>query len=132
MCPLIVYADNTDSPYFKGGKLDVFYDRQDNGSFQVNSVLLSPIIKGGHGMIVSETGDQDINYYGGFVRPLLTHSEWGELILGSQAINQGNKHQLEFQGEYRLPFGLGVGGGFVDREANDQDVKFAKKPSICA
>jgi hypothetical protein len=122
----IAHADNTDSPYFKGGKLDAFYDRQDNGSFQVNSILWTPVIKGGHGIIVSETGNKDINYYGGFVRPLLTHPEWGDLILGSQAINQGNKNQLEVQGEYRLPFGLGVGGGFVDREANNQDVKFAK------
>lgn len=122
----IAHADNTDSPYFKGGKLDAFYDRQDNGNFQVNSLLWSPVIKGGHGIIVSETGDKDINYYGGFVRPLLTHPEWGDLIFGVQDIIQGNKNQTEVQGEYRLPFGLGFGGGFVDREANRQDVKFAK------
>ncbi len=122
----VTYADNTDSPYFKGGKLDAFYDRQDNGSFQVNSILWTPVVKGGHGIIVSETGDKDINYYGGFIRPLLTHSEWGDLILGAQEINQGNKNQIEVQGEYRLPFGLGFGGGFADREANGQDIKFAK------
>jgi hypothetical protein len=122
----VALADNTDSPYFKGGKLDAFYDRQDNGSFQVNSILWSPVVKGGHGIIVSETGAKDINYYGGFVRPLLTHPEWGDLILGAQSIIQGNKNQVEVQGEYRLPFGLGVGGGFVDREYNEPDVKFAK------
>lgn len=122
----IAQADNTDSPYLKGGKLDAYYDRQDNGSFQVNSILWTPVVKGGHGIIVSETGAKDINYYGGFVRPLLTHPEWGDLILGAQSIIQGNKNQVEVQGEYRLPFGFGFGGGFVDREANRQDVKFAK------
>ena len=122
----VAQADNTDSPYFKGGKLDAFYDRQNNGSFQVNSILWTPVVKGGHGIIVSETGAKDINYYGGFVRPLLTHPEWGDLILGAQDVIQGDKNQTEMQGEYRLPFGLGIGGGFVDREANSQDVKFAK------
>lgn len=121
-----LHADNSDSPYFKGGKLDTYLDRQDNGSFQVNSLLWTPVIKGGHGIIVSETGAKDINYYGGFIRPLVTHSEWGDLIIGAQSIIQGNNHQSEVQGEYRLPFGLGFGGGFVDREANNQDVKFAK------
>lgn len=122
----IAQADNTDSPYFKGGKFDAFYDRQDNGSFQVNSILWTPSIKGGHGVIVSETGAKDINYYGGFIKPLLEHPEWGDLILGAQSVVQGNKNQVEAQGEYRLPFGLGFGGGFVDREASKQDVKFAK------
>jgi hypothetical protein len=122
----VAIADNTDSPYFKGGKLDAYFDRQDNGSFQVNSILWTPVIKGGHGIIVSKTGAKDINYYGGFVRPLLSHPEWGDLILGAQSVVQGNKNQVEVQGEYRLPFGLGFGGGFVDREASSQDVKFAK------
>lgn len=123
----IAHADNTDNSYFKGGKLDAYYEHQDNDSFQVNSLIWSPVIKGGHGIISSTTGNKDINYYGGFIRPLLTHQkEWGELILGAQAINQGNKNQLEVQGEYRLPFGLGFGGGFVDREFNGQDIKFAK------
>ena len=43
----VVQADNTGSPYFKGGKLDAFYDRQDSGVFQVNSILWSPVVKGG-------------------------------------------------------------------------------------
>jgi hypothetical protein len=68
---------NTDSPYFKGGKIDAFYDRNDNGDFQVNSILWSPVFKGGHGIQVSETGEQNINYYGGFVRPLIARPELG-------------------------------------------------------
>jgi hypothetical protein len=122
----VAHADNTDSPYFKGGKLDAFYDRQDNGTFQVNSILWSPVVKGGHGIIGSETGGRNINYYGGFARPLLTRPEWGDLILGAQEISQGDSNQTEVQGEYRLPFGLGFGGGFVDRKLSGPDIKFAK------
>lgn len=120
------YADNTDTPYFKGGKIDAFYDRKDNDDFQVNSILWSPVFKGGHGVQISETGGQDINYFGGFVRPLLTRPELGDLILGAQQILQGDGKQTEVQGEYRLPSGLGFGGGFVDRNFSDQDIKFAK------
>ncbi len=122
----IVYAGNTDSPYFKGGKIDAFYDRKDNGDFQVNSILWTPVFKGGHGVQISETGGQDINYFGGFARPLLTRPELGDLILGAQEILQGDSKQTEVQGEYRLPSGLGFGGGFVDRSLSNQDIKFAK------
>ncbi|MFZ2725523.1 MAG: hypothetical protein WAX77_04685 [Methylococcaceae bacterium] len=123
-----VQADNTDLAYFKGGKADVYYDRQDNGNYQINSLLWTPAIKGGHGIIVSNTGAEDINYYGGFIRPLLTHPELGDLILGAQQIDQGNNSQTEFQGEYRLPMGLGFGGGFVEKTLNNkqQDIQFAK------
>ena len=121
-----VYAGNTDSPYFKDGKVDAFYDRKDNGDFQVNSILWSPIFKGGHGVQISETGRQDSNYFGGFARPLLTRPELGDLILGAQEILQGDGKQTEVQGEYRLPSGLGFGGGFVDRNQSEQDIKFAK------
>jgi hypothetical protein len=121
-----VYADGSGSPYFKGGKIDAFYDRKDNGNFQVNSMLWSPVFKGGHGILVSETGGQDINYFGGFARPLLARPELGDLILGAQEILQGDSKQTEVQGEYRLPSGLGFGGGFVDRNLSDQDIKFAK------
>ena len=120
-----IYA-STDSPYFKGGKIDAFYDRSDNGNFQVNSMLWTPVFKGGHGVQISETGGQDTNYFGGFARPLLTRPDLGDLILGAQEVLQGDSKQTEVQGEYRLPSGLGLGGGFVDRNLSAQDVKFAK------
>lgn len=120
------HASNTDSPYFKGGKIDAFYDLKDNGDFQVNSILWTPVFKGGYGVQVSETGGQDINYFGGFARPLLTRPDLGDLILGAQEVLQGDSKQTEVQGEYRLPSGLGFGGGFVDRNLSDQDIKFAK------
>lgn len=121
-----VYAGGTDSPYFKGGKIDAFYDRKDNGDFQVNSILWTPVFKGGHGVQVSETGGQDTNYFGGFARPLLKRPDLGDLILGAQEVLQGDSKQTEVQGEYRLPTGLGFGGGFVDRSLSNQDIKFAK------
>lgn len=91
---------NTDSPYFKGGKIDAYYDHKDNGDFLVNSILWTPVFKGGHGVQISATGAQEIL--------------------------QGDSKQTEVQGEYRLPSGLGFGGGFVDRSLSNQDIKFAK------
>ncbi|MDD1605155.1 MAG: hypothetical protein LUP96_00440 [Methylococcaceae bacterium] len=120
------HADNTDSPYFKGGRVEAFYDRKDNGDFQVNSELWTPVFKGGYGALISETGGQDTHYFGGFARPLLTSPEYGDLILGAQEILKGGVKQTEVQGEYRLPFGLGIGGGFADRQYSGQDIKFAK------
>ncbi len=124
---LAVWADDVESPYFKGGKLDAYYDRQDNGDFRVNSMLWAPGIKGGYGAIVPEQNQsQPIHYYGGFVSPLLPHPELGNLVLGAQEISQGDSNQTEVQGEYRLPFGLGLGAGFVDRKFSNQDVRWAK------
>ncbi len=124
--PCVYAIDNTSSPYFKGGKIDAFYDRKDNGDFQVNSIVWAPVFKGGHGVQISETGGQDINYFGGFARPLLARPDLGDLILGAQEILQGDSKQTEMQGEYRLPSGLGFGAGFVDRNLSNQDIKFAK------
>ncbi|MGZ5007201.1 MAG: hypothetical protein ACXWE9_01250 [Methylobacter sp.] len=121
-----VYAGGIDSPYLKGGKIDAFYDRKDNGDFQVNSMLWTPAFKGGHGVQISETGGQDIQYFGGFARPLMNHPKLGDLVLGAQEVLQGDSKQTELQGEYRLPSGLGFGGGFVDRNLSSQDIKFAK------
>ncbi len=120
------HAANTDSPYFKGGKIDSNYERYDNGDFAVNNFLWTPVFKGGAGSVISQTGGQDINYFGGYARPLLTRPELGELFLGAQEVLQGDRKSTEVQGEYRLPNGLGVGGGFVDRSQSNQDVKFAK------
>ena len=122
----IVYGDDyIQSPYFKGGKIDSNFNRYDNGDFAVNNFLWTPVFKGGAGTSISETGGQDVNYYGGYARPLLTKPELGELFLGAQQVLQGDRISSEVQGEYRLPNGLGVGGGFVDRSQSVQDAKFA-------
>jgi hypothetical protein len=122
----VVYAeDYTQSPYFKGGKLDSNFNYYDNGDFANNNILWTPAFKGGGGTVISQTGGQDINYYGGYVRPLVAKPEIGELFLGAQQVLQGDRISSEVQGEYRLPNGLGVGGGFVDRSQSTQDAKFA-------
>lgn len=126
LMPLAISEANSNSAYFKGGKLDTYYDRKDNGDFQVNTIAWTPAFKGGHGVQISETGGRDLNYFGGFARPFLTHPEYGDLILGAQEILQGDGKQTEAQGEYRLPSGLGLGGGFVDRNQSNQDIQFAK------
>lgn len=121
------YADDyTQSPYYKGGKIDSNFNRFANGDFSVNDFLWTPVFKGGGGAVVSETGGQNINYYGGYARPLLTKPELGELFLGAQQVFQGDRVSSEMQGEYRLPNGLGFGGGFVDRSQSVQDAKFAR------
>ena len=118
--------DYTKSPYFKGGKIDSNFNRYDNGDFSINNFLWTPVFKGGAGTNFSETGGQDVNYYGGYARPLLTKPELGELFLGAQQVLQGDRISTEAQGEYRLPNGLGFGAGFVDRSQSVQDAKFAK------
>lgn len=119
-------SDNTSSPYFKGGKLDAFYDRKDNGDFMVNSIVWSPVIKGGYGALLPEIGAQETHYFGAFVRPLLTQAAWGDLVLGAQAVTRDGIAQTEAQGEYRLPSGLGLAGGFVERDASEEDAHFIK------
>jgi len=119
-------GDYIQSPYFKGGKIDSNFNRYDNGDFSVNNFLWSPVFKGGAGTIISETGGQDVNYYGGFARPLLTKPKLGDLFLGVQQVLQGDRISTEVQGEYRLPNGLGLGGGFVDRSQSVQDAEFVK------
>ncbi len=124
---IMAWADGVESPYFKGGKLDAYYDRHDNGDFRVNSMFWSPGFKGGYGSIVPENDlRQTIHYYGGFVSPLLSRPELGNLVLGAQEITQGDSNQTEVQGEYRLASGIGVGAGFVDRKFSDQDIHWAK------
>jgi hypothetical protein len=60
------------------------------------------------------------------VRPLLAWPKAGELILGAQGLDALTENAVEFQGEYRFPFGLGFGGGFVDTTLADRDIQFGK------
>lgn len=119
-------ADGDRSPYWQGGKLDSYYDRKGNDDFQINNMVWTPVVKGGYGVIVPESGAQETHYFGAFIRPLLAHPNEGDLIVGAQEIAQGDSNQTEVQGEYRLTSGWGFGGGFVDRKDSDMDVQFAK------
>lgn len=67
-----------------------------------------------------------VSYGGGFLRPLAPWPDLGDLILGGHVVEAGMRHDYEFQGEYRLPVGLGFGGGFVDASDDSLDTRFAK------
>ncbi|MGR9053678.1 MAG: hypothetical protein ACU84J_13615 [Gammaproteobacteria bacterium] len=118
-------ADYTDSPYFASGKLDLFYNYDLNNTQQVNTMVWTPVFKGGYGVTLPEHGAAG-HYFGGFVRPILNDPTRGELILGAQSVVTGDAQDVDVQGEFRFPFGLGFGAGFVNREQSVEDVAFAK------
>lgn len=111
-------------PFLSPGKTDFLY-RQTSSSDEYNFFVWAPVFRGGLGAADLERGS-DANFAGGYVRPLLPFPNWGDLILGGLAVDQEGKDADEFQGEYRSPLGLGLGGGFVRRENNDLDVAFGK------
>ena len=57
---------------------------------------------------------------------VLTNPELGDLFIGAQQAQQGDRLSTEFQGEYRLKNGFGVGGGVVNRTQSIQSAKFTK------
>lgn len=115
---------NFSSDYFHPGKADFHY-LHDDSSNQYNFIWWSPTFKGGWG-IIDYDNKTDTKYYGGYIRPLLPKSGKGELILGYLEVDGSTSDDYEFQGEYRFPFGLGFGGGFVSRSAGGKDVEFGK------
>jgi hypothetical protein len=60
------------------------------------------------------------------VRPLAAWPKAGDLILGGLGLDGPSEEAAEFQGEYRFPFGLGFGGGFVETTLANRDVAFGK------
>ena len=117
-------ADTSALRLLSPGKSDFIFKHTDTAA-SFNSIWWSPVFKGGGGYIDPDLGPQT-NYFGGYVRPLLPSPEFGELILGGLALDAYGGDAHELQGEYRFPFGLGFGGGCVEREASDNDIWFAK------
>jgi hypothetical protein len=113
------------SPLLHPGKLDSFYSTTEGGDDKYNLMLWSPVFKGGYGTVSPEHGVQT-TYGGGFFRPFTAKPSVGDLIVGLQYLETGNKRQTEVQGEYRFPFGLGIGGGVVERKGSDEDITFSK------
>ncbi len=115
----------SESPYLRPGKVDFLYKhRRDTETDQFNTFLWTPVFKGGGG-VIDPTGAVNTRYGGGFFRPLAPWPDKGDLILGAQGVETGQTAIFEGQGEYRFPFGLGAGGGFVSTEAMS-DVAFGK------
>jgi len=117
---------SSESPYLRPGKVDLLYKhRGDTEIDQYNAFLWTPVFKGGGGVIDPE-GVPNTTYGGGFVRPLAAWPEKGDLILGGQVVETGGASFFETQGEYRFPFGLGLGGGYVSTGDAMSDVAFGK------
>ena len=68
------------SDYLNPGKVDLLYKHK-KASDTFNTIWWSPILKGGAGYIDYKNGNET-KYIGGYVRPLLTKENKGELILG--------------------------------------------------
>jgi len=110
--------------YLHPGKADFHY-RHTLSTDEYNTIWWSPSIKGGWGTINTD-GTGATNYVGGYIRPLTPKDGRGELILGFYEIDTASSNSHEFQGEYRFPFGLGIGGGSVARKNGGSDVEFGK------
>jgi hypothetical protein len=116
-----VYSEN---PNLRPGKLDFLY-RHRRDLDQYNGFVWTPIFKGGAGALDPTVGEST-HYGGGFVRPLAPWPDKGDLILGAQSVETPLDPIYEVQGEYRFPFGLGVGGGVVETLNPFSDVRFGK------
>jgi len=115
---------SSNSKYLNPGKIDVHY-LYTKTTDEYNFILWTPVFKGGVGVVDYDTGGRT-EYSGGYFRPLLPQDGKGELILGFLAVDTSLTYSYEFQGEYRFPSGIGVGGGFVSREDGGNDVEFGK------
>lgn len=114
----------SDHPWLNPGKIDFLYrGREADNSY--NAFLWTPLFKGGGGTLVPKSGEAT-TYLGGFLRPLQAMPDKGELILGAQGVEANNRRDLEAQAEYRLPLGLGIGGGFVEARESGNDIQFGK------
>jgi hypothetical protein len=114
----------SDSPLLRPGKLDFLY-RYREAESSYNAFAWTPTFKGGAGVLDPKDA-HPTSFGGGFLRPLAPWPEKGDLILGAQALEAPNRSDFEFQGEYRLPMGLGLGGGLVEARETGADVVFGK------
>lgn len=114
----------SDSPLLRPGKLDFLY-RYRPEQCEYNFFGWTPIFKGGGGVIDNDALGTT-RYAGGFLRPLAPWPQSGDLILGAQGLETPTSSAAELQGEYRLPMGLGFGGGFVDAAKGGADIAFGK------
>jgi len=110
--------------YFHHGKVDFHY-RHTINTDEYNTILWFPSFKGGWGTSNID-GTATTNYVGGYIRPLIPKDGQGELILGFYEVDTASSYAYEFQGEYRFPLGLGIGGGSVSRRGGGMDVEFGK------
>jgi len=106
------------------GKADFHYKHTESMN-EYNMIGWSPYFKGGWGIIDLDSGGAK-EYSGGYFHPFLSKDGKGELILGFLEVDTPASYAYEIQGEYRFPFGLGLGGGSVSRREGGSDVEFGK------
>jgi hypothetical protein len=115
----------SESELLRPGKLDfLFKHRPEEDPY--NLFAWTPLFKGGAGIIDPDNAGPSTKYIGGFVRPLAAWRDQGDLILAAQAVESGPRGDYEAQGEYRFPFGLGIGAGIVEASNPANDVAFWK------
>ncbi|TAE00441.1 MAG: hypothetical protein EAZ97_05915 [Bacteroidetes bacterium] len=90
---------------------------------EYNALWWSPFLKGGAGMI-DRQNQKTIKYAGVFWHPQRKIRNFGELLFGGHYIDDSEKKQVELKGEYRFPFGLGVGAGFADFGLENKNISF--------
>ncbi|MBI1841507.1 MAG: hypothetical protein HYR88_11740 [Verrucomicrobia bacterium] len=93
------------------GKLDFLFKHRPAEN-QYDVFAWTPVLKGGLGRLDPDVGAHT-DFAGGYIRPLAARPSYGDLILGGLSVTSATRRDGEFQGEYRFPFGLGFGGGFV-------------------
>jgi hypothetical protein len=112
------------SRWLNPGKIDLlFRGRESDQNF--NAFLWTPTFKGGAGFIDPRDGEST-TYAGGFLRPLAGWPARGDLIVAAQGVDGRNRRDFEAQAEYRLPVGLGLGGGFAEALQTGNDLVFGK------
>ncbi len=110
--------------FISPGKIDFTYKHFPDDN-RHNGIWWTPFMKAGAGYIDLDDGE-DIDFAGGYFRPLLARPDLGELILGANTVARGSRRDFEYQGEYRFPSGLGFGGGHVDRDGPAPEITFGK------
>lgn len=114
----------SDSLWLRSGKLDFLFRGLRNEE-QYNAFAWTPVFKGGAGYLDPQDRTST-TYWGGYLRPLAGWPEKGDLLLAAQGVDGVNRRDVEGQAEYRLPFGLGAGGGIVKATQTGNDISFGK------
>lgn len=129
--PLPVLAQTSEpQKLFQPGAID-FQQRLNDGGRASNLRLWTPFIKGGYGRIEADQGGRS-EYFGGYIRPLHTRQNAGDLIIGVQQTIYSGVTDREGLVEYRLPKDklvkgvFGVGLGLVDQESIGTETRFFK------
>lgn len=106
------------------GKIDSIVragEREDT----LNLMWWTPFVKGGL-RVTEPAAGSSTRGFGVFVRPLLANGSKDDLIVGAHVVTAAGRTDWEAQAEYRLPSGIGFGGGVVRRETSAPDVSFVK------